>query len=249
MLKLQVSKILVAVVAVVAACGVGMTTVNALALGGVVPTVPEIVNPEHPEYVLVSYLVEEGGVIEGEAEQILELGADPEPVMAVADEGWVFTGWDDGLEDPYRFDAGITENYSFYALFEKLGGDGDENGDPGEENGGGQQDGDDAQDKPINGNGGSSDDDANNSGDGGENGGGESDNNNPSDSDPGGDGDGDGSNAGGRTEPNNQVIDGETYYGSVLEEYYNQVMELLTSDKELTPEEKEFIEKYFASLS
>lgn len=47
---------------------------------------------------------------------------------------------------------------------------------------------------------------------------------------------------------NNQIIDGETPYLENFEDYYNYVMELISSGKEFTPEQLEMIEAYFNSL-
>ena len=57
---------------------------------------------------------------------------------------------------------------------------------------------------------------------------------------------GDGS--GGGWSDNNQVIDGETNYRDVLEQYYDLAMEYINSGEEIPPEIKEFIENYFNSL-
>ncbi len=46
----------------------------------------------------------------------------------------------------------------------------------------------------------------------------------------------------------NQVLDGETHYRTVYEEYYEWVMEQLSSDGKLTPEQREMIEAYFDLL-
>lgn len=247
LLKFRVPAVMIAAIAVCGACGITFTTVEALAVYDMISDVPEIVNPEFETYLEIRYVAGEGGEIEGEFEQLIEFGMNPEPVMAVANDGYTFVGWDDGQEDPYRDDAGITESNVFTALFEAIEqGDNAVAGDPNEPGGDGEG-GDDADDKPVNG--GNSDDDANQGGGGGESGGGE--NNDPNqggNETPGGDGTGDGANAGGRYDPGNQIIDGETYYRNDLEAYLQEVMELLASDQELTPEEKALIEKYFNSL-
>lgn len=55
-------------------------------------------------------------------------------------------------------------------------------------------------------------------------------------------------NAGGTYQDYNQVIDGETHYKEIYQEYYDLAMELLASDSELTPEQREIIEAYFDYL-
>ena len=54
--------------------------------------------------------------------------------------------------------------------------------------------------------------------------------------------------AGGEYIDYNQVLDGETHYRTVYEEYYKWVMEQLSSDGKLTPEQREMIEAYFDLL-
>ena len=44
------------------------------------------------------------------------------------------------------------------------------------------------------------------------------------------------------------IIDGETDYRDVFDNYYNMAMELIESGSELPPELIEFIERYFGSL-
>ena len=63
-----------------------------------------------------------------------------------------------------------------------------------------------------------------------------------------GNGQGQGDGSGGGWSDNNQVIDGETNYRDVLEQYYDLAMEYINSGEEIPPEIKEFIENYFNSL-
>ena len=244
LLKLKVSTALVSVASVSVAAGVAMSTVNGLAIGGVIPGGSDLIdNP--PQTIAISYFIEEGGIIEGEADQIIEVGTDPEPVTAIADEGWVFTGWDDGWEDPYRFDVGLEESYTFTAVFERLSTEAGGDIDLGPGDGDGGQDGDDTSDKPNEGGANGEGGEGNGEGEGGEEGGngegGEEGGKKPSEG-------GQGGGAGGRYEESNQIIDGSIYYGTELDKILPEILEMLASDTELTAEEKAFLEKYFASL-
>lgn len=232
-------------------CALSMTTVSALSIAGVLPSGDEIVNPSLPEYIELNYVAEEGGMIEGEMLQVVVVGEDPTPVTAVPDEGWVFVGWNDDSKDPYRFDFGVKENITYTAVFASINetGDGlDMDLDPNAPSDG-EGAGDDATDKPVEG--GSSDDDANQPGGGGDEGDGKTDDNTTTDPEGGGEGEGDGGNAGGtadRYDSSNQIINGETFYGDELEAAREEIDQILSSDEELTPEERALIEKYINSL-
>ena len=68
-------------------------------------------------FVLVTYAVDGGGMIYTNDTQLIEKGASTESVTAVANDGWVFIGWDDGNENPTRMDKSITEDTVFTAIF------------------------------------------------------------------------------------------------------------------------------------
>ena len=71
--------------------------------------------------VTVIYEVDGEGTIQGDREQTLEPGADATTVLAVAKDGWIFVGWDDGYLYPSRTDKGITESVTYVALFAEDG--------------------------------------------------------------------------------------------------------------------------------
>lgn len=225
-IKIHVSRATVIAASILFVLGSSMTTVTTLSAAGIIESGKEtiidpIVGEDPEEYIPVSYIVEEGGYIEGESEdaeeQLVLKGGYATLVVAVADEGWMFQNWSDGLEEPARQDGPITEPLEIYAVFVQVeeGGEGEgEGGDEGEP-------GDEPSDQPS---------------EGGEGG----DSNDP-DSDPN-------NGAGGKYEEKNQIIDGETYYRDVYEEYYKQAMEILASGGELTEEQKAFIEMYFNIL-
>ena len=227
--------------------GVGMTIVAGLTSAGVIPG-PGIITDPNDRFVLVSYTVDEGGFIDGSEEQILSPGEDAEPVVAVADDGWMFVRWSDGQKNTEREDKNVTSDIIATAVFEEIGegegegpgesidkedeGDYDENA---PDNGNGEGAGDNGSD--ANGGQGNGDGDkgqGNGTGTGGEEGEGN------------GDGSGDGS--GGGWSDNNQIIDGETDYREVLEYYKEIAMDILNNSSNYPPELVEFIKGYFDSI-
>ena len=115
----------------------GMTTVSALAAAGIIQTGSEVlegtIEEIEPEiYFSVTYEAEDGGYIDGEADQLVIEGGNAEPVTAVAEEGYVFVEWEDGLTRPGRQDSKITDHVVYVAIFEPISEEGEEN-DEGEE--------------------------------------------------------------------------------------------------------------------
>ena len=205
-----------------------MTTVNALSELGLMPGGDEIIDSIVEEqltvYVKVSYVAEEGGIIEGDEEQIIPLGTDAATITAVADEGYMFKEWSDGSTDPTRTDRGINEDVVYTAVFIEVDdGDGDSDGD-----GDGDGEGDEPTDAPS--------DSSQNQG-----------NSSSGPSDP--NSNSNGQMGGGAYDPNNQVIDGETYYRELLEQYQEKAGEWVTEDGNgLTEEMKKIILKYLGIL-
>lgn len=221
-IKFRISKPAVAAAAILAVLGVSMTTVTSLSAEGKVPTgddfVDNIIPPEPPVIIEIYYVVEEGGYIEGDAEQIVYYGEDALPVLAVADDGWMFVGWDDEYEDPSRQDLALTENLTVTALFEEV--DESDDGDDSEDDE--EEDSDQASDEPSEE---------------------EQDQQNPDQSEPQNpDQNGDGAD---RYQNNNQILDGETYYRDRYKEFYEQAMEKLANGEELSDLERAIIEAYW----
>ena len=199
-------------------------------------------------YFNVSYLVEGGGDIEGEPEQPVLAGGDASPVVAVAEDGWVFVKWSDGIEDPARTDLNITEDLTVTAIFEEIGEGGDGSGDDdstSSDEGDHDKDAPDGNDQDSSSIGGSNGDggegdgsgnkgDGSGTGDGGQQGDGK------------GNGRGDG--AGGGASDSSSFKDGKTDYRDVYDIYYDQAMEILRNGGELPDYLKEFIEKYYGSI-
>lgn len=82
-------------------------------------TVKIIVTDNTEDYVTVTYEASEGGRIDGQAVQTILKGEDAQTVTAVAEEGYVFAGWSDGLETAERTDTDVQENLTVTAQFEK----------------------------------------------------------------------------------------------------------------------------------
>ena len=249
-IKLRFSKALAAITLVTFFLGASMTTV--LALSEILPDWQDI-NPEDPyeNFIAVSYVVEEGGEIIGEADQLIAPGSDTTPVVAVAEEGWMFVGWDDGNKNPERQEFEVTEDLVFTAIFEELGeGIESSGGDASDEPSDGEE-GDKAPDAPPNENASSSD---GKPGDSGGESSGEGSNGKPSgdtssdgESEDGGDGEG-GQGSSGKWHDSNQFYDGNTYYRDYLDMYYEMAQDIFAADGSIPPEFIEFFESYFNSI-
>lgn len=207
-----------------------MMVVCHLAALGILGSGLDLINPEAdsiPEIEIV-YEVEEGGSIDGDEIQMLYAGEDATPVMAVADEGWVFVGWDDGKFDPYRQDKGVTQSKTFIAIFEELEEDLESGDGEGEGEGAGQGSGDQPGEGRGNGN-----------GEGNGNGSGEGE----------GNGDGKGEGAGGKHSESNVVINGNTDYGDVFDSYFESAMESLANGDNSGTDLGDIISSYFEALN
>ena len=75
----------------------------------------------HVEFALFSYtliyMAGENGSLAGDNEQVVEHGGDGTPVEAIADEGYLFDEWSDGVTDNPRTDTNVTANLEVTALF------------------------------------------------------------------------------------------------------------------------------------
>ena len=75
---------------------------------------------EKIEYVSVKYIASEGGAVYGELNQKVEVGEDCTQVYAVAETGYRFVGWSDGIKSSQRIDTGVEESKTITAQFEKI---------------------------------------------------------------------------------------------------------------------------------
>ena len=133
-IKIALSTTMIVLISVFGILSVGMTTVSALAAAGVIQSGNEVLDDTieeiEPEvYYSVTYEVEDGGYIDGEADQLVIEGGNAEPVTAVAEEGFVFVEWEDGLSRPGRQDNKITNHVVYVAIFEPIMEDEDGDGD------------------------------------------------------------------------------------------------------------------------
>ncbi len=167
----------------------------------------------------VVYTTEGEGAIRGKSEQSVGYGLATEPVRAIAGDGWMFVGWDDGVTSPERCESNVFSDITVKAVFKKIdSGSADE------------EDSDSADDLPY----GSVIE---------ESGGGNSDQlggDNVKD-----DGDSEG---GGKFQDRNQFIDGATYYRDYLEFYYQYSTGIFESETDIPPEILEFFETYFDGI-
>lgn len=253
-IRLRVSKVAIVLAAVALVLGSSMTTIKGLSDSGEIPNFNEIVEDDpYANYIPVTYMVEEGGWIEGETDQLVEPGGSTTPVVAMPEDGWVFEGWDDGFANPERFETEVTTELYFVAVFVQIDEDGGGADGDGEGNNGSTEpaEGDKAEDLPANG-GANADSDqtgadgseGDGSGSKGENDGGQG----SSDEQGEGKGDGKGQGAGGKWEDSNQFLDGNTYYRDHLEFYYQYALEIFEQNGEIPPELREFFETYFDSI-
>ena len=134
-IKLKVSISVIVALIISGILGTGMITVAGLSEAGLLPNFDDFVETVTPAqrevWHEVTYIIEDGGYIEGEADQLVLDGKDAESVVAVADEGYVFVGWDDGGKKPARTDRQITESQIFTAIFVPIDEDGEGAGMPG----------------------------------------------------------------------------------------------------------------------
>ena len=205
-LKLQIMLVPLLIACFLALCGISATTVTALSAGGSVPGFDELLPAPGEEvfYAEVMYMDEDGGYIEGELYQIVEKGSDCTEVVAVADDGYVFDIWSDGVTTPERTDKNVTQSMTVYALFTEI----DENAAESEEMEDDLEmdmDFDSDVQMPVSG-------------------------------------------AGGKYEEHNQIIDGETYYRDVYEEYYEQAMQILSEGGVVPEYIRVIIQKYFEAI-
>ena len=211
-LKIQVSLLAIILCCVSLLLFAGMATVEELSTRGILPTGAEVWRTIFPPAPLPKYTVQyeasKGGVLVGETEQTVEKGSSGEMVIAIADEGYVFLCWSDGVQTPYRIDENVQRNISVSALFALM-----ENFD----------DTGDDQDKP---------DDAPSDGDG--------DQTTDDPSAP--------PTSGEKYVEVNQVIDGQTYYRDVIDEYYQQAMEYLKNDENIPDHIRKIIERYYSTI-
>jgi len=121
LVKFAISVPLIVSVALVGLFGAGMTTVSALSAAGVIKSGKDVIDDiiKDPVFYELVYETEGEGEVLDATEQVVEEGADAEPVYAEPAEGWFFSEWSDGVKDPYRQDLGVTEDIRVTAIFKE----------------------------------------------------------------------------------------------------------------------------------
>ena len=238
LIKIAISASLIATLCVCAVFGLGFVTTEALHVAGVIPSVIGIAESASAKENIytVSYGVLEGdGTIVSYTEDLsaetpfegpvsVKEGEDAPAVYALpnTDENWVFVRWSDGVMSPYRKDLGVSGNINVNAVFAQLS-DLDVP-DPQLPSGGSseQGEGDESQD---------------------------GDQSQPPDSGDNGSGDGAGDEGGGsRNDANQQIYDGEHYYGDDYDNAVDEANGRLDSDDSLDDDRKGWIDDYFGSI-
>lgn len=123
-IKLKVSKALLVLFLCAFLLAVPMTTVNAMSEQGHLPRGDEllgsIVDDATKLSYLISYEVEEGGIIYGTAEQLVQEGSSATAVVALSNEGYYFKMWSDGNTSPARIDENVSADATYIAIFVKM---------------------------------------------------------------------------------------------------------------------------------
>ena len=218
-IRIEISKKIALLTASLFTVGAIAMTLNVLVHYGYINSLGDILDEQFTEYVTVAYEIEEGGTINGDDIQDIEKGGNTTVVTAVADEGYIFNGWSDGYTDPSRSDQKVMEDIVIVAIFMPMDDMSSDGGDgDGDGDAQGEQNGDGSQQ----------------SGDG------------ESQGNPEGDFNPDATTGGGQRLPNNQIIDGETFYKELLEYYQDLVNGEIEDSDGMTAEEIEFIKNYLA---
>ena len=226
-LKMKLKRGFVVALSIVGVIAVGMWSLQILMKAGIIDSgenlIPGVLTP--PKEYVVEYTTVGEGIVDGDMTQVLQTGEMPDAVEAIAMDGWVFVGWDDGNNAPYRSDKDIidrmdksgVQNIVLTAIFQEL------------QEGEGEGEGEGGKGQPGQGQG-------------------EGEGEGEGDGDGEGEGEGEGEGAGGQYSPSNQVIDGETYYGNEYEGSRDDAANEVTGDSEITGDQSEATDKYFENI-
>ena len=117
--KLRMRPALVALVSVAATASVFLGILGGLAASGKIPYGKDLIGNGGGTCEIV-YTVEGGGFIRGERTQSVGFGDAGSAVRAVADNGWMFVGWDDGDQSPERSEQGVRTDMQIKARFVRI---------------------------------------------------------------------------------------------------------------------------------
>jgi len=215
----RASALLVAVFAMTVAVSLFFGVLAILAHSGSIPYGKDFFLEGADGTLEVSYTTEGGGYVKGEAKQTVAFGEDSQAVRAVAEDGWRFVRWSDGVRSPERREESVTSDISVKAIFARINLSSEDD-----------EDGDEADDLPYA-------DVIEESGGGGSD---ELGGDNIKD-------DGDGS-GGGKWQDRNQFIDGMTYYRDYLEFYYQYATGIFESEGDIPEDIVKFFEMYFNGI-
>ena len=223
-MKICVPRSMIISVSVAAFLGCLMTTLSTLAALGYILSGAALLDPIIPdppvEYVYIEYIVEQGGYIEGAEFQEIIVGENGTEVIAIPEDGWVFAGWEDGGKYPSRSEVKVSQDQVLIAIFEQSGegngsGEGEGEGEGEEGEGEGEP-----QDKPSDAEGKSDSDEP------------PTDQTNPNA-------------AGGKYDPANQIMNGETFYRDVYDQYADEMQEEMSSGEDVPEDVQDIVETYF----
>ena len=218
-IKFNISTLFAVLATAFLTLSISFAALGMLAKAGKIPYGKELFGDSIVGGFEVVYTAEQGGYILGNQKQNVKTGESTSAVRAVAEDGWVFVSWNDGMAYPERSENDVRCNMTLKALFKRI--DDLETDD---------DDSDSADDLPY-----------------GEvmqeSGGGDSDD--PNGETPKDEGEG---NGGGKWQDKNQFIDGATYYRDYLEFYYQYAMGIFDSSNEIPKEIIEFFEMYFSGI-
>lgn len=226
LIKLAVSVPLIVMCAATFVVSATTTTANALVDRPLIDIIGDSTKQDDVFY-KVTYEVQGnvGGIIAGLTEQQVKAGAVASPVQAIAEDGYVFTGWTDGYDEAFRADADVTGEIHVYAIFTLL--DDTDLDEPGDENENGNE-----ADKSSKGESSSTDSNMPKPGD-------------PSDPDNEENGGG----AGGSSLPSNKYMDGKTYYGDDYGNSLSDAQDAVNSNTDLTGDQSDVISDYFNNIA
>ena len=126
--KLKVPLFIIVCAAAFALLCAGMATVEGLSQVGVLPSGRDLFYQlfpvEPPDQFTVAFAAGKGGTIVGDCDQRVIFGESAERVLAVADEGYMFFGWDDGSSNPSHVEDNVTSHRKLTALFVLVADDG-----------------------------------------------------------------------------------------------------------------------------
>lgn len=220
----------------VAVASAGVTTVYGLHVAGILPSGREvlfqIIQPA-PQDIKVQFKADGGGTVGGYADQTIQEGNSADAVVAIPNTGYAFSHWTwkEGTTikvetSPYFVAKEVYEDTLYTAVFTEL--EKYEEPVPGLEGGeGGDQKGPKGP---------SSDTDLPPASGGEDEG------------EPNPDAPGDGSGSTGSKLDQNQVLDGETYYGDLYGDAKDTAMDNISKNDDMSDDMKDFIEDYFEAI-